>query len=203
MDFFVYDNVMTYNKLNPFNGVPNNRLEIDHIELPENGSFWFFTDMQLIRDNVNIQQRYVHIHPGIGSTNNARFKKDPHVVKRSEMIYNPQEKRVEVKTSILPWKKPIFAKICKYYGAELPSKKMTLVGEWYFNFSNKSIHFIIDYMPQKLKFHWEEEKEESAEFEQLMRVEELEDQIRIAEETLRIKNQVSRFGIKPSQIVDS
>lgn len=202
MDFFVYDNVMTYNKLNPFNGAPNTRIEVDHIELPENGSFWFFTDMQLVQDNVNIQQRYVHIHPGIGSTNNARFQKPPHTVKRSEIIYNPKTHRVEVKTSILPWKKPIFAKICKYYGAELPSKKMTLVGEWYFNFGNKSMHFIINYMPQKLKFHWEEEEEQYAEFEQMMRIEELEEQIKIAEETIRINNRLSRF-VKPVQTVDS
>ena len=117
------------------------------------------------------------------------------------MISNPQEERVEVKTSILPWKKPIFFKGCKYYGAELPSKKMTLVGEWYFNFGNKTMHFIIDYMPQKLKFHWEEDKEETAEFELMMRAEELEEQVKIAEEKLRIQNRVSRF-VKPSQKID-
>ena len=77
MDFYVYDNVYTFNKRNPFSGSINNRLEIKSIDIPENSSFWFYTDMQYMQDNVNLQKRYVHIHPGVGTTNTTRFQKEP------------------------------------------------------------------------------------------------------------------------------
>lgn len=183
MDFFVYDNVMTYNKRNVYNGVPSTRLEVTKIELPENGSFWFYTNMNLIQSNFNIQKRYVHIHPGIGKTNNARFKKTPKRVKRGDIVYNPKEKRIEIKDSILPWKKPIFAKKCICYGSI--DKKMSIVGEIFYNFGNDSMHFIIDYFPQKIKFHWEDEPDfEPPTFGQISRVEELEHQIKEVEKKL-------------------
>ena len=185
MDFYVYDNAMTFNKRVPFNGVTNTRIEINKIEIPENGSFWYYTDMPLVQSNFNIQKRYVHIHPGVGTTNSMRFKKEPFEVTRGNLIYNPKEKRVEVKNSILPWKKPLYAKKCIYYGAELPSKKMSIIGVWYFDFSTSSIHFIIDYFPQKIKFHWEDDPADSVPtFNQISRVEELESQIAEVEKKL-------------------
>jgi len=154
MDFYVYDNVYTYNKREPFNGVPTSRLKVNSIDIQSNHSFWFHTDMNLVTNNVNIQKRYVHIHEGIGSTNQMEFKKNPLHVSRSNMIYNPKEKRIEIGGG---WfKKPIFAKKCIYYGSELPHKKMNIVGEWYYNFGMDSMVFIIDYSPQKIKFHWED-----------------------------------------------
>lgn len=63
MDFFVYDNIYTYNKLHPFSGNINNRLEIEAIDIPENHSFWFYTGMNMVNDNLNVNKRYVHIHP--------------------------------------------------------------------------------------------------------------------------------------------
>lgn len=201
MDFYVYDNIYTFNKRNPYVN-PNSRLLINNIELPENGSFWFFTDMQLVQHNINIQKRYVHIHPGIGKTNNIKFKKTPKQVKRSDLVYNPKEKRVEVKDSIFPWKEPMFKKTVKYYGAELPHKKMSCVGQWIYNFGDNSIHFILDYMTQKIKYSWEEDKEEMAEFEQMMRVEELEEKIKLAELALEEKNKKSRFEINALRNAD-
>lgn len=198
MDFFIYDNIFTYNKRNVFNGNPNSRLEVNRIELPENGSFWFFTDMDLQQNNVNIQKRYVHIHPGIGKTNSINFEKTPKEVKKGDLIFNPKTKSLEVRDSILPWKKPIFVKQGLYYGSKFPTKKMACVGQWLYNFGNDTMHFIIDYMPQKIKFHWEQdETEEVAEFEQMMRVEELEEKIKVAELQLENKNKLnglSRFS---------
>lgn len=176
MDFYVYDNMYTYNKREEFNGVANTRLICDSIEIPENHSFWFHTDMKMVRNNVNLNQRYVHIHEGVGTTNTAKFNKDPFRVTRGNMRYNPKERRIEIGGGL--FKKPVFAKKCIYYGIELPKKKMNILGEWFYNFSNNSMIFIIDFMTEKVKFHWEDtEGEEPATFEQLKRVEELESQI--------------------------
>lgn len=184
VDFYVYDNIITFNKRVPFNGVANTRIVINKIDIPQNGSFWFFTDMVMNRENVNIQKRYVHIHKGIGTTNKITFKQEPFVVTRSNFIYNINEKRVEVKNSIWFWKKPLFAKRCVYYGSEPPTKKLHILGEWFFDFSTNSMHFIIDYFPQKITFHWEEEIDETPTFGQLSRVEELEYQINEIEKKL-------------------
>jgi len=184
MDFYVYDNIMTFNKRVPYSGAVNTRLEVNNIEIPENGSFWFWTDMLHERDNVNTQKRYVHIHLGVGTTNLVKFKKPSFKVTRSGIIYNPKTRRVEVKNSIIPWKKPLYAKQCIYYGSELPSKKMHILGTWYFDFGRNCIHFILDYFPQKLKFHWEEEIDNTPNFEQIARVEELEYQINEIEKKL-------------------
>lgn len=187
MDFYVYDNIMTYNKLNPFNGNPNNRLEVSRIELPENGSFWFHTQMNHLDNNVNIQGRYVHLHPGIGTTNKVRFKKDPTVVKRGDMVYNPKTKMIEVDESWKPWSKPIFAKRGLYHGATI-DKKMTILGEIFFNAGNNSMHFIVDYFDQKIKFHWEDEEEETNMVELRSKKDELEIRVEFAEEQLRKQN---------------
>lgn len=200
MDFFVYDNIYTYNKRNVYNGNPNSRLTVDRIELPENGSFWYFTAMNFEQNNVNIQKRYVHIHPGIGTTNQVHFEKNPFHVKKGDMIYNPKEKALEVKEHF--WSKPLFKKTVTYYGSELPKKKMACIGEWIYDFGNNSIHFIIDYMPQKIKYSWEDENEEMAEFEQMMRVEELEEKIAIAEKAIKAREAKGRFDSIPSHTVD-
>jgi len=158
MDFYVYDNIYTYNKHNPFNGVVVSRLVIDSIDIPENHSFWFHTNMEHLQNNVNLNKRYVHIHPGVGTTNQVRFDKEPYHVNRGNINYNPKKKMVEIGGGL--FRKPVFAKRCIYYGSALPSKKMSIVGEWFYNFSNESIIFIIDYNPQKIKFHWEDTMDE-------------------------------------------
>lgn len=180
---------MTFNKRNPYSGVPSTRIEVNSIELPENGSFWFFTDFKLVRNNVNINKRYVHIHPGIGKTNSVRFDKSPKIVGKSDITYNPKEKRLEFFSSVLPWKHPVYAKKCVYYGSQPITKRMTVVGDIFYNLGNNSMHFIIDYFPQKLKFHWEDEPEfEPPTFEQIARVEELEAQIAELEKTNFLHN---------------
>jgi len=186
MDFYVYDNVYTYNKREPFNGVPTSRLKVNSIDIQSNHSFWFHTDMNLVTNNVNIQKRYVHIHEGIGSTNQMEFKKDPLHVSRSNMIYNPKEKRIEIGGG---WfKKPIFAKKCIYYGSELPHKKMNIVGEWYYNFGVDSMIFIIDYSPQKIHFHWEDVEDVPTQAEQLTKIAKLEIEIEQKEATIAQRN---------------
>lgn len=186
MDFYVYDNIYTYNKRHPFTGVRNTRLEIKSIDIPENHSFWFYTDMQLMVDNVNLQKRYVHIHPGVGSTNEARFNKEPLHVDRTNMKYSPEDKRVEIGSGFL--KKPVYAKKCIYYGSEAPKKKMTIVGEWFYDHSDNSIHLILDWNSQKISFHWEEGYDEPSTAEQLNRIAELELKIELSERLLKEKS---------------
>ena len=186
MDFYVYDNIYTYNKREPFNGVPTSRLKVNSIDIPENHSFWFHTDMNLMRNNVNIQKRYVHIHKGIGSTNEMKFNKEPYHVSRSNMIYNPKEKRIEIGGGWM--KKPMFAKKCIYYGSELPHKKMNIVGEWYYNFGMDSMIFIIDYSPQKIHFHWEDIEDPPTRAEQLNKIAELEIKIEAKEAVIAQRN---------------
>jgi hypothetical protein len=184
MDFYVYDNVYTYNKRHPFSGSRNDRLEISEIDIPENHAFWFYTQMNVVEDNVNVNKRYVHIHPGVGTTNKTRFNKEPFHVTRKDIFYNKEEKRIEIKKSLLPWSKPIFAKKCLYYGSDLPHKKMTLMGEWYYDFSTNSIHMIIDYNTEMVKFHWEDDVDEPSRVEQLNKIADLEQQVKEAEEKL-------------------
>lgn len=187
MDFYVYDNIMTYNKLQPFNGVPNTRISIIGIEIPESGAFWYHTEMQRTESNVNLYKRYVHFHPGIGTTNTLRSNEKIYQVKKEDVKYNPESKCIEIKTSRLPWKKPIYKKRVKFYGSQIPKKMTSAIGEWYLNASTNSIHFILDYYTQKLKFHWEME-EEPATMQQYAQVEELEEKIKIEEDKLKEEN---------------
>ena len=185
MNFAVYDNVYTYNKRQPFNGVENTRLICDSIDIHENHSFWFHTNMKMENNNVNINTRYVHIHEGIGTTNTPKFTKKPFQVGRTDIKYNPKTRMIEIGGGL--FRKPVFAKKCLYYGTELPKGKMNVIGEWYYNFSVDTMIFILDFNPQKLTFHWEDIDDDLPDFEQLMRVEELESQI--VDMELRVKAQ--------------
>lgn len=183
MDFIVYDNIFTYNKHNTYNGVPVTRLRIDSIDIPENHSFWFHTEMNHEENNINLNKRYVHIHPGIGTTNEMRFKSTPFHVSRTNIFYNPKEKRVEIGGGFM--RKPVFAKKCVYYGAEQPKKKISIVGEWYFNFSTLSIIFIIDFNTPQMKFHWEDEDDAPTMAELENRAAELEIKVEMAQRQIQ------------------
>ncbi len=187
MDFYVYDNIMTYNKLQPFNGLPNTRVEILGIEIPESGAFWFHTEMQQTESNVNLYKRYVHWHPGIGTTNTLRSNDKIHQVKKENMKWNPENKCIEIRNSILPWKKPLFMKKVKFHGSDVPKKKVAILGMCFYNLSTNSIHFVLDYYSQdkKLKFHWEIDENEPATMEQIIKVEMLEEEIAEKEKLLK------------------
>ena len=160
--------------MHPDSDIDNNRLEINWINIQENKSFWFHTNMNHDQTNVNINKRYVHIHPGIGSTNKFRFEKEPFIVKRGDLFYNPKKASIEVKSSILPWKKPLYEKEARFYGSKRPDKKISIQGIWYYDHSRNSIYFIIDFFPQKIQ--WELVPEEAT-VEQYALVDELETKI--------------------------
>ena len=79
---------------------------------------------------------------------------------------------------------------------------MSCVGQWYYNFGNNTIHFIIDYMPQKIKFHWEQEVEEETVISLMAKEIELEEKIKQAEYQIMQQNKKGRFETIPSQTVD-
>lgn len=190
MDFYVYDNIMTFNKRNPENGVKPFRYIIDRIEIPSNNSFWFFTGMELMVNNVNLHRPYIHIHPGIGTTNDFKFDKDTTLVTRKNLKYDPKTKMVEIGGGFL--KKPIFMKKVIYYGSKHPTKKMNISGDWFYHFPSNSINFILDYFPTKIQYHWEiDEGEEMPTVEQYARVNYLEEEIKKVTNALNNAGRVS------------
>jgi len=186
MDFYVYDNIYTFNKRNPFTHTVNNGLNINKIEIQKNHSFWFYTDMNHIVDNININKRYVHIHPGIGKTNKPSFDGEPYNVNRSNLYYNPKEKRIEIGGGFL--RKPMFAKKCVYLGSIIPKKKMSILGEWLYDFGQNTVSFILDYNPQKIKFTWEDIDDEPSRAEQLTKIAKSEIEIKEKEKLIAQRN---------------
>lgn len=179
MEFFVYSNIETYNNRFPFNGVENTRLSVDQLYIPESGAFWFKTNYKTIERNVNLQKQYLHIHAGLTQFENMQFDKEPHIVKRTELFYNPKTESIEIKIPKRFFRnKIILKKRCKYIGSKLPERPIIVLGDIIYDMSAQQIHFILNYFPQgkNLKFHWEEEYEEPT-MEQRMKVAELEDKI--------------------------
>jgi len=179
MDFLVHDNIENYNKRYIYNGIENTRLDIEQIYIPESGAFWFRTNYDIIERNVNLQKRYLHIHAGLTQFENMQFDKEPHTVKRTEILYNPKSKCIEIKRPKRFFRSEIiFKKKCLYSGIKLPERPVIVLGNIMYDMSKQCIHFILNYYPQGkgLKFHWEDE-EEPANMEQRMKVEILEEKI--------------------------
>ena len=99
--FIVYDNKPRFDKHVIYNGNPLSRATIKRILLPEHGAFWFYTDITKDLENVDIHSPYVHLFPGVISTNTMQFKKDPIEVTPTMLKYNPKTGNLEVKNSII------------------------------------------------------------------------------------------------------
>jgi len=183
MDFYIHDNIETYNKRYTYNGLEQTRLDVTEIYIPESGAFWFKTDWKMIENNVNLQNRYLHIHEGLTQFVKMQFDIEPHKVKRTELSYNPENKCIEINIPKRFFgKNNIFKKKCLYKGIALPKRPVTILGNVMYNMDKREIHFVLNYYPQGqgLKFHFEEE-DEPATMEQKMKIEELEEKIRIEE----------------------
>ena len=186
MEFFVFDNIETYNKRFVFDGFDKTRLYVDQIYIPETSAFWYRTNYQMIEDNVNLHGRYLHLHAGLTQFQNMQFDKEPHPVKRTELFYNHDTRNIEI---IIPKrffrKDTIFKKKVQYIGTELPMKKMSIIGEIIVDVPNQRMNFILNYFPQhkSYKFHWET-KEEPSTPEQMAKITELEYKIEQEEKRL-------------------
>ena len=165
MDFFVCDNIETYNKRFEFNGIDSTRLLIEDIFIPDSGSFWFKTGYDVVERNINLNKKYLHIHSGLTQFEDMQFDTPPHKVMSNQMFYDPKTKSIEV---LIPkhifFTQTIFKKKCLYLGTKEPIRKLAVLGEAMYNMSNQTIYFILNYFPQgTMKFHWEEEVEPTME----------------------------------------
>ena len=61
---------------------------------------------------------------------------------------------------------------------------MSLMGEWYYDAGTNTIHLIIDYNTERIKFHWEDGFDEPSRAEQLNKIAELEYKIDKAEKNI-------------------
>jgi len=185
MDFACYDNIYTFNKRVPFNGNLITRIPVIQVEIPETGAFWFETNFQREETNVNMQKPYVHFHPGMVHMKQMQFDKQPHMVRIGEMKYNPKTGSIEIKKSKSFWRKEkILSKKCVYYGSDKPKKEIIILGEIYYDMGMDTMNFILNYFPQyKRKITFENEPEPPT-FEQIAKVELLEEQIKEAEEKI-------------------
>lgn len=185
MDFYIYDNITTYNNRFPYNGKGDTRLDVTNIYIPETKAFWFTTEQHKEETNINFHKRYLHLHPGMPVVKGMQFDKEPHHALQTEIKYNPKSKCIEiVKAKSFFRKEIIFKKVGTYYGSDLPKKPLIVLGNIFYDDSLKQIHFILSYYPSRkgLKFHFEED--EGPTMEQRMKVELLEDQIKEVEEKI-------------------
>lgn len=150
MDFYVFDNIYTYDKLfSSARSADLGHLEIKQIVITEKGAFWFETDMNREDHNVNVNRPYLHLHKGIHSLSQMQFKKEPYFIHMKDIIYNPIKKEIQIYKpgGIWPWSKPIFVKhvVGKYYGMEIPVKPIKTRGKWIFDHGEQRISVILDY----------------------------------------------------------
>lgn len=150
MDFDVYDNIYTYEKMHPtIKHYPESNLKIKQVAITVQGAFWFETDFDKEEHNININRQYLHLHKGVQSLSKMQFKKEPYYIDMQKIIYNPKNRCIEIydPKAFWPWKKPVFTKKAKYYGVDMPVKKIKTLGNWFFDYNNQKISAILNYYP--------------------------------------------------------
>lgn len=159
MDFYVYDNIYTYNKKFPTNKqYPEANLKVKQIMITEKGAFWFETDFKKEAHNVNVNAPYLHLHKGLQSVSKMQFNKEPYFIDTQKIIYNPKENRIEIKApGSWFWNKPIFIKNTKgnYYGVDKPKNKIKTLGDWIYDYHNTRMHIILNYYPGYSNFKYQ------------------------------------------------
>ena len=150
-EFAVYDNLEQYNKINEYNGNPNTRLDIIDVWIkPPMNAFWFETNMDQLKQNVDLKSTCVHIHPRnrehiIGPDVQFTKKTNPIIIQKQWMHYNPKTKEVYIRNSILPWHKPLWKKhISNFYGTDTPKKNTKIQGLWMFDHTKMRINLILN-----------------------------------------------------------
>jgi len=151
MDFLVYDNIHTYEKMHPSRKqYPETDLEIKQVVITPWNSFWIQTDFDREEHNVNINQPYVHLHKGIKNTNLMKFDVEPYYIEFQSIEYDPKKRQVVIwkpnSSRWNPWRKPLKIKNVKhkYYGSVLPKKNQKAV-ELRYDISSKQVHIILNY----------------------------------------------------------
>lgn len=152
MDFYVYDNITTYNKMHPSrHHYPETDLRIKQVIITHWNSFWIQTEYEREDHNVNINAPYVHLHKGTVNTTKMKFDITPYYIPMQDAIYDPKKKQILIykpnSFSWNPWRKPLKIKNVKnkYYGSKLPNKKQKASKIWKYDNSTNTIHIILNY----------------------------------------------------------
>lgn len=162
MEFYVYDNMFTFNGHVPNNGDPLTRIEVTNIQITADGRFFFSSGMTKEEHNVSLNKPYVHLHPGINSTTSPQFAVPPLDVTPDNLFYDPNRKSVIVKKGIFNSIK--FQKRVVYYGAELPKKATKIKGSWILDYYTSRIYFILDYFPIRKNYDYGDEPATPAQY---------------------------------------
>lgn len=151
MDFFVYDNIHTYERMHPSRQLnPETDLKITDVAITPWNSFWIKTDFDREEHNVNINQPYVHLHKGVKNTNAMKFDIDPHFIPMNSIEYDSKRRQVVIwkpsSSRFNPWRKPLKIKNVRhnYYGQTLPKKNQKAV-EMRYDMTVKQVHIILNY----------------------------------------------------------
>ena len=157
LEFCVYDNNETYNKIKGNDtDKKQNRFKIKDIWIkPPEKAFWFATDMEKENRHPNLRALYVHLHNGtILPYESVQYdrKMAPILIQKHWLHFNPKKKELLIKNSILPWQKPLWTKhIQKFYSQNTPHKTMKVLGNWSFDYTRNSVDFILNwYSSRKL-----------------------------------------------------
>lgn len=163
MDIFVYDNITTYIKRNPNRDDENMELEVYKTMITKSNSFWFFTHMNKIEENLNINKPYVHWHDGLQSINKMQFDEPPTIISKKQWKYNPKNGYLEANPSRFSyWNgrkyrffKPKYFKKVTYYSStgKVPPRKMACTGVWFYDLKFQRINIMLDYIPPAQKVH--------------------------------------------------
>lgn len=152
MDFLVYDNIHTYNKMHPSkHHYPETDILIKQVIITSWNSFWIETDFEPKNPpTVNINKPYVHIHKKIKNTK-MNFDIEPHYIDMESVVYDPKKRRILIykpnSISWNPWRKPLKIKGVRnnYYGSKLPLKSQKASSTWKYNVSTNQVHIILNY----------------------------------------------------------
>ena len=152
MDFILYDNVFTYNKMHSARELfPETDIPIYQMIITPRGALWIYTKYDKTEENVNINVPYLHVHAGINAVAGETEFEDKvwYIEPRKDVIYDPKKKQVifyKPGSFPWPWRKPLKIKgvAGRYYGRPI-TKKHKVSSNWRYDLSQKTIHIILNY----------------------------------------------------------
>ena len=146
MEFAVYDNLEMYDKALALEKGKDESLPVLDIWIkPPHNAFWFQTTYDKEERDFSVRDDVLHIHPNGTDISEAQFDKDPILIQKSWIKYDPVARGLEIKTSMWPWKKPIWTKPVLFYGFEDPHKKLPVLGRIMYNHVRFRMDFVLNY----------------------------------------------------------
>ncbi len=150
----MYDNRETYKRINKTDDDERDELAIKDMWIkPPRKAFWFQTDMKEEERHIDIHATYVHLHEGVALPEShiqySNKKEVPILVQKGWLHYEPKRKELQVRSSILPWSRPLWRKhVAHYYTSGIePTKRLPVSGDIFFNYNRDEIHLILNLYP--------------------------------------------------------